>query len=103
MRGQLMGDAILALVVMAAVAGGFVWLMIVINNRHNRTRAERRARWAALGLGEGAAGGAAAGTVSYGAGACGGGAAGGCTGGGGCGGGGCAGGGGCGGGGCGGS
>jgi hypothetical protein len=102
-----MGDAILAWVIMAAIAAGFVGLMILVNKRQKRLREERRQRWAAMGLGDlplyggGAAAGGGiifggvtdfgGGSDTGGGGACGGG--GGC-GGGGCGGGGCGGGGG---------
>jgi hypothetical protein len=89
-----MTDAIVGLLVMAAMASGFVGLIIMTSKRASRIREERRRRWAAMGLDERAAGGIALGGAVYGGEA-------GCGGGPGCGGGAC-GGGGCGGGGCGG-
>ncbi len=91
-----MSEAVVALIVMLAIAAGFVAVMIAVDRRRNRIRQERRERWAAMGYGEARFGGAALGGV-YGAcagGAGGGGGGGGCGGGAGCGGGGCGGGGG---------
>jgi hypothetical protein len=85
-----MVEAALAWIVVGAIGAGFVGLMIFANRRQKRLRAERRRRWAAMGLGEAGVGGAGLGGAAYGGG-CGGGG-GGC-GGGGCGGGGCGGGG----------